>query len=151
MTGRERGGGARVDLLAAALLDDDAGDRRLALGSGEVLAGPAVAPETRGQEIAQQVGLVAVVALAARIADQADAAQRSGLVEQRGDDDRKAVGLGAGILLHLLREIVGLGPILQLVVVAEIDFAQTARLCTAAAKVAEAVERQRRRPAVAAA
>src|SRR5258708_5943582 len=49
-----------LDGLAAALLDEGPRHRRFALGEGKVDAVPAVAPIARGQEVAQQISLVAV-------------------------------------------------------------------------------------------
>src|SRR4030088_3598169 len=62
---RQRCARIGIDLLAAALLDEDAGDRRLALLGRQALAGPAVAPEACGEEIAQEIGLVAVLRVTA--------------------------------------------------------------------------------------
>src|ERR1700693_2345610 len=48
------------DGLAAALLDEGPPHRRLALGGKQIDAIPAVAAIARGQEVAQQIGLVAI-------------------------------------------------------------------------------------------
>src|SRR4030081_2161361 len=61
--------------LAAALLDEGAPDRRLALGRGEIDAIPAVAAIAGGEKVAQQIGLVAVARGIARIADDAQACE----------------------------------------------------------------------------
>src|SRR6266851_8743543 len=62
MAGDQHCAGGGVDLFLAALLDEDTRHRRLAVLGGEVLALPAVAAEPRIEEVAQQVGLVAVAA-----------------------------------------------------------------------------------------
>ena len=49
----------------------------------------------------------------------------------------KAIDLGAGIFLDLHRQIVGLGPVFELVVIAEIDLAQAVRLRPAAAEISK--------------
>ena len=126
-------------------------DRCLSVVGRQAFAGPAVAPEARGEKVAQQIGLVAVLRVAAGVADKADAAQRSAVVDQGRDRDGKTVGLGAGILLHLRQQVVGLGPVFEFVVIAEVDFPQPVRLRPAAPDLAPAVERRRRRPAIGAA
>src|SRR6266700_8335060 len=83
----QRGAGLCVDLLAAALLDEDAVDRRLAVLERQILALPAVASQACGQEIAQEVGLVPVLRGVSRIADDADATDRSLGIDQHRDDD----------------------------------------------------------------
>src|ERR1700722_13260802 len=74
---RQRGCGLPVDVLAAILLDENAVDRRLAGLGWEILAGPAVAAETRGEEVLEQIGLVAVLAVVPRVAHEADALGRA--------------------------------------------------------------------------
>src|SRR6516165_6423825 len=118
---------AAVHILFAALLDENTGDGRLAGFGCEVLALPSLAPEPRIEKVAQQISLLAVASRIARVSDDADAAHDAGplavVTDQNRNVDRKAVGLGADILLHLGGEIVGFGPIFELVVIAEIHFA----------------------------
>ena len=73
------------------------------------------------------------------------------LVETRAQHRRKIEYLGAGIFAHLGREIIGLGPVFEFVVVAEIDFAQAACFRPAAAEILPAGERDRGRSAARAA
>src|SRR5437016_2624274 len=149
---RKQRAGAIVDLLMAALLDKNAPDRRLAVYRREILAVPVVASKPRIEKVAEKVGLVAALRrVAARIAHDADTPHDSVGIDQRGHDDRETVGLGAGILLHLRGEIVGLGPIFELIVIAEIDLAQSARLRPATAEFAPPAKRQSGRPAIGAA
>src|SRR5215470_8257349 len=65
--------------------------------------------------------------------------------------DWKAVGLGADILLHLGGEVVGLGPIFELIVIPEIHFTQPVWVGAATPVVPPASERRRRRTAIGAA
>src|SRR5258708_10262818 len=143
---------AAVHVLPAALLDENTGDGRLARFGREGLALPSFAPEPRIEKVAQQIGLLAVTGRIARVGDDADTAHDASplavVADQNRYVDRKAVGLGADILLHLGGEIVGLGPIFELVVIAEIHFAQPARVGTATPVVLPAGERRRRRAAI---
>src|SRR6266700_1523943 len=93
MARHQQAAGSAVHLLLAALLDEDAGYRRFARLGREVLALPAVAAEPRVEKIAQQIGLVPVAGRVARVGDDADAAHRPVIAEQRRNVDRKAVGL----------------------------------------------------------
>src|SRR6266436_5854786 len=142
---------AGVHVLLAPLLDEDAGNRRLAGFGRKVLALPPFAAEPRIEKVAQQIGLLAVARRIARVGDDADAARHAVVAEQNRYVDRKTVGLGADILLHLGGEIVGLGPIFKLVVIAEIHLAQPVRVRPAAAIVLPAGQRRRRRAAIGAA
>src|SRR5215510_5048883 len=87
----------------------------------------------------------------ARIADDADALEDAVVVEARRQHDWKVEHLGAGEFSDLGRELIGLRPVFELVVVTEINFAQAAGLRTAALEVAPAGERSRGRTAVVAA
>src|SRR6266702_1019368 len=137
-----------ADRLSAALLDEGAKDRRLSLVGRKIGAIPAVAAVARAEEISQQIGFLALARRIARIADDANARQDAFVVESRRQDDGEIIDFGAGKFLDLGREIVGLGPIFQFVVVAEIDLAQSVRLRPAAPKILPAAERGRRRPAI---
>ena len=137
-----------VDGLATVLFDESAHHRRLALGGRMIGAVPAVAAESRGDEVAQRIGLIAPARGIARIADDPQPHERAAGIEQRGEHHRESVHLGAGILLDLGAEIVGLGPIFQLVVVAEIDLVAAIGLRTAAAEVTPTTKRGSGRTAV---
>src|SRR5258708_25242117 len=143
---------AAVHVLPAALLDENTGDGRLARFCRKVLALPPFATEPCIEKVAQQIGLLAVAGRIARVGDDADAAHDASplavVADQNRYVDRKAVGLGAHILLHLGGEIVGLCPIFEFIVIAEIHFAQPARIGAATPVVLPAGER-RRRPAAA--
>src|SRR6185437_11574390 len=123
----EKGAAGAGDLLHATLLDEGAADGALALLGRQILALPALAAEAGGEEIAQEIGFVAVARGIARIGDDADALEHARLVEQAAQHHRKIIDLGAGIFFDLGREIIGLRPIFQLVVIAKIDLAQAAR------------------------
>src|SRR5216684_7011812 len=100
---------AGVHVLLAPLLDEDAGNRRLAGFGRKVLALPPFAAEPRIEKVAQQIGLLAVARRIARVGDDADAAHDASplavVADQNRYVDRKAIGLGADILLHLGGEI----------------------------------------------
>src|SRR5690348_10140439 len=96
---------AALQVLLAALLDENTGDGRLARLGRKVLALPPFATEPCIEKVAQQVGLLAVAGRIARVSDDADTAHDAVVVEQNRYVDRKAVGLGADILLHLGGEI----------------------------------------------
>src|SRR5258705_245791 len=93
----ERGSGLGFEVFPTALFYEDTLDRCLSVIGRQAFACPAVAPEARGEKVAQQIGLVAVLAVAAGVADEADAAQRSAVIDQGRDRDGKTVGHGAGI------------------------------------------------------
>src|SRR5215510_94423 len=138
---------AAFDRLLATLLDEGAEDRCLAVLGRQVDTVPALTAIARIEEVAQQVGFLAIARGVARIADDADALENAVVVEACGEHDREIKHLGARELSDLGRELVGLGPIFELVVIAEIDLAQAAGLGTAALEVAPAGERRRGRPA----
>src|SRR5262249_25212284 len=140
-----------LDRLLAALFDEGPEHWSLALLGRQIDAVPAFAAIARAEEIAQQISFFAVARGVARIADDADTRQDAAFVEARRQGDRKIEHLAAGIFPDLGRKIVGLGPVLELVVIAEIDLAQAAWLGPAAPEVAPVGKRQRGRTAVGAA
>src|SRR6266850_4490665 len=77
-----------VDRLAAALLDEGPKHRRLAVFGRKIDAIPAVEAVARGEEVAQQVGFIAIPRRVARIAHDADASKRAALVKPRREYDR---------------------------------------------------------------
>src|SRR6516162_606233 len=135
----------RVDELAATLLDENAGDCSLAWRGRQILAIPTVSAKSGGQEIAQQISLIAGFA---RIADDADPADHAFVTDQHRSYNGKSIGLGAGILLHLRQQVVGSRPILELIVVPEIDFTQSAYLHPAQAEIPPSIERAPGRTAI---
>src|ERR1700756_1428559 len=68
-------GNRAIDRFAAMLLDEGAPDRRLAFGGRKIGAIPAVAAVAGGEEVPQQISLVAVARSVARIADDAQACE----------------------------------------------------------------------------
>src|SRR5271154_3856933 len=109
-----------VERFAAILLDERAVDRGLTGLRAEVFADPAVAAKACGQKILEQIGLIAILAVVAWIADDANVLHDAIGADQQRGDDRKAVCLRAGILLHLSEKIVRLGPVFQFIVVLEV-------------------------------
>src|SRR5262249_24228115 len=130
-------------------------DGRLPGFCRKVLALPSFATEPRIEKVAQQIGLLAVASRIARVGDDADTTHHAGplavVADQNPYVDRKAVGLGADLLLHLGGKFVSLRPKFELVVIAEVHFPQPARVGAATPVVLPAGERRRRRTAVGAA
>src|SRR5437899_8606762 len=127
---------AALDGLLAALLDEGAEDRRLTVLGRQVDTVPVLAAIARIEEVAQQVGFLAIARGVARIADDADALENAVVVEAGGEHDREIKHFGAREFPDLGRELVGLGPVFELVVIAKIDLAQAGRLWTTALEVA---------------
>src|SRR5262245_23699449 len=142
---------AALDRLLAALLDKGAENRRLTILGRQVNTIPTLAAVARVEEVAEQVGFLAVARGVTRVADDANTLEDAGLIDARREHDREVEHLGARELPDLGRELVGLGPVFELVVVAEIDLAQAVRLGPAAPIVTEAGERHRGWPAAGAA
>src|SRR5262249_59604475 len=89
--------------------------------------------------------------IAARVGDEADAAQHATVIEQYAQDHRVPGDPRAGVLRRIERIVDRLADILVGVVEPEVDLAQPARLRPACAEASPALELLARRAAVAAA
>jgi len=104
------------------------------------------------EKIRQHPEFVAVARhLLARIGDQALAFDDPGVVEQHRGHHREFVRRRTGVHPDLGLEVEGACPVLELVVIFEIDFAEAIGAGSALFEFGETRERERRRPAVGAA
>src|SRR5262249_8287357 len=124
---------------------------RLAILGRQVDAIPVLAAIAGIEEIAQQIGLLAIARGVARIADDPDALEDAVVVETSRQHDWEVEHFRTGKFSDLGRELIGLRPVFELVVVAEINLAQAARLGTAALEVLPPGERRRGRATIVAA
>src|SRR5215831_11640087 len=127
-TGIEHGAHVTLHELGAAPVDVESADGALARCRRRVGAIPAVAAVPRLEEVGQGVGLLAVLRTGFRVGDDAQTGKRTARVEQPRYDHRKIQHFGAGILRNQCSRAMCLCPILELVVIAEVDLAQTVRL-----------------------
>src|ERR1051325_10856086 len=89
IAGGELGLRATLDRLLAALLDEGAEHRRLAILGREVDAIPVLAAVAGVEEVAEQIGLLAIARGVARITDDADALENAVVVEACRQHDRE--------------------------------------------------------------
>src|SRR5215472_7859645 len=149
--GLEHGAHVALHELNAAPVDVESADRALARCRRRVGAIPTVVAVPRLEEVGQRVRLLALLWARLRVGHNTQPGERTARVEQPRYDHREIQDLGAGILRDRCPRAVRSRPIFEFVVVAEINFAQTARLGLALLILGPAGEGPLRRSAIAAA
>src|SRR5215472_6651709 len=149
--GLEHGAHIALHELGAAPVDVEGTDRALARRRRGIDATPTVVAVPRLEEVGQRVGLLAFLWARLRVGHNTQPRERAARIEQTRYDHREIQDLGASILGDRCPRAVRSRPIFELVVVAEINFAQTVRLGLASLILGPAGESLLRRSAIAAA
>ena len=98
--------GAPLKRADAALLDIEPIHRGLSFLYGKIFAGPIVAPQTSGDKVLENIGVIPVGVIA-WVTDDAQASHNSIFPDQSGGDNREPIGLGAPEALDVRRRVVG--------------------------------------------
>src|SRR6516165_5361386 len=148
--GLEHGAHIALHELGAASVDVEGTDQALARRRRGIDAIPTVVAVPRLEEVGQRVGLLAFLWARLRVGHNTQPRERAARVEQTRYDHREIQDLGASILRDRCPRAVRSRPIFELVVVAEINLAQTVRLGLALLILGPAGESLLRRSAIAA-